>query len=166
MIRGVVGKSHMRRVKRLLVRDFTTQEIGRFTRSIRKMLGRHDQKAQNLLIFFEDLRKIFPRLRMRIVEDAELPKAEAQAYPIYWIIKIRRGVYEGLLRGDKGARWTFAHELGHVLLQHPGRPHRQRVDSSNDVVEQRRTCLRLNYLLLPILQGNAPLRKLSPVRFN
>jgi hypothetical protein len=40
------------------------------------------------------------------------------------------------LRGDHGARWTLAHELGHVLLQHPGRPFRQRCPTNDDPLER------------------------------
>jgi Zn-dependent peptidase ImmA (M78 family) len=116
--------------------DFTARDIARLTRLIRKMLRVHDQKAPNLLVLFEQLKRVFPKLRLRIVEDADMPGAEARAYPSYWIIKIRKGILEGLLRGDAGARWTLAHELGHVLLQHPGRPFRKRGADSNFVEEQ------------------------------
>jgi hypothetical protein len=64
-----------------------------------------------------------------------LQGGEARAYPPSWIIKIRQSVLDGLLRGDAGARWTLAHELGHVLLQHPGRPFRNR-GAANDVIER------------------------------
>ena len=126
----------MRRVKRPVREDFTAREIARFTRLIRKILSVHGQKAPNLLVVFEQLKKVFPKLRLRVVENTELPAAEARAYPAYWIIKIRRGIFEGLLRGDVGARWTFAHELGHVLLQHPGKPFRMRAASGSNIVEQ------------------------------
>jgi Zn-dependent peptidase ImmA (M78 family) len=126
----------MRREKRSVRKEFTPREIARFTRLIRKLLGIHDRKAINLLVVFEQLRKLFPKLKIRIVPDADLEGAEARAYPSSWLIKIRRGVYEGLLRGDVGSRWTFAHELGHVLLQHPGQPFRKRMSANDDLAEQ------------------------------
>jgi Zn-dependent peptidase ImmA (M78 family) len=126
----------MPKKKRTIDRELSGREIARFVRLLRKLIHIYDQKAQNLLVVFEKLRKIFPKLRLRIVEDSELPEAEARAYPEVWIIKIRRGIYEGLNRGDAGARWTFAHELGHVLLQHPGKPFRMRSESSLDIVER------------------------------
>jgi Zn-dependent peptidase ImmA (M78 family) len=125
----------MRRNNRAIRKEFTPREIARFTRLIRKLLGIHDRRAINLLAVFEQLRKIFPKLKLRVVSDADLEGAEARAYPSFWLIKIRKGIYEGLLRGDVGSRWTFAHELGHVLLQHPGKPFRKR-SSANDLVEQ------------------------------
>jgi Zn-dependent peptidase ImmA (M78 family) len=126
----------MGREKQPPVREITPSEIRRFVRLIRRILRIDDQRAPNILLIFERLKKIFPRLRIRIVEDSELGKAEAQAYPTYWIVKLRRGVYEGLLRGDTGARWTLAHELGHVLLRHPGKPHRRRVASNFNEIER------------------------------
>jgi hypothetical protein len=87
-------------------------------------LGIHDRNTFNLLIVFEQLRKLFPKLEIRVVPDSELIGREARAYPRLWLIKIRQGVYEGLLRGDFRSRWTFAHELGHVVLEHPGNPNR------------------------------------------
>jgi len=126
----------MRQVKRPIKKVFTDREIGRFVRLLRKLLRVHDQKTSNILIFFEKLKKIFPRLRLRIVENADLPDSEARAYPSSWIIKISRGVYEGLLRGDTRARWTFAHELGHVLLQHRGKPFRTKLETELNSVEQ------------------------------
>jgi Zn-dependent peptidase ImmA (M78 family) len=125
----------MGRANRQSREEFTPEQIGRFTRLLRKILRIDKKKAQNILLTFELLRKIFPRLRLRIVEDADLPNAEAQAYPAFWIIKIRRGIHEGLLRGEVGSRWTFAHELGHVLLRHPGKPHRRRGLSGRNEIE-------------------------------
>jgi hypothetical protein len=118
----------MARSKRTVRKEYTPREIARFVRLIRKMLGIHNRTTFNLLLVFEYLKKIFPLLEIQVVEDSdpELGGAEARAYPESWLIKISRGVHEGLLRGYYGARWTFAHELGHVLLQHPGRPPRDR----------------------------------------
>lgn len=75
--------------------------------------------TSNILIVFEQLRKIFPKLRMKVVSDDLLPGLEARAYPKQWLIKIRKGMNEGLRRGDARARWTLAHEIAHVILQHP-----------------------------------------------
>lgn len=82
--------------------------------------------TSNILIAVEELKRYFPRLQVVIVDDELLPDKEAHAYPRRWIIKIRRGIYEGLLRGSSRGRWTLVHELAHVLLQHPGRPARSR----------------------------------------
>jgi hypothetical protein len=81
------------------------------------------------------LKAILPRLKVRVVPDAVLPnKVDAQAFPRRSLVKIRRGIQDGLLRGDGGARWTLAHEMGHVILQHPRRPYRTR----NETVKKKR----------------------------
>jgi Zn-dependent peptidase ImmA (M78 family) len=91
--------------------------------------------TSNILIAIEELKKFFPRLQVKVVDDDLLPKTrEAHAHPKRWIIRIKRSIYEGLLRGSTRGRWTLIHELGHVLLQHPGRPARD-----IDVIENVRT---------------------------
>jgi Zn-dependent peptidase ImmA (M78 family) len=116
-------------------RAYAIAEIASFARLLRKLLAIHDRSGTNLLEIFPLLQKAFPKLRLRIVANDMLSGGEARAYPTSWIIKIRQSVLDGLLRGDYGARWTLAHELGHVLLQHPGRPFRNR-HAANDVVER------------------------------
>lgn len=88
---------------------------------IARLLLKLISSTSNILIAFEELKNFFPKLRIKIVSDDALPDEEARAYPKLWLIKIRRGMYEGLRRGDARARWTLAHELGHIFLQHPRR---------------------------------------------
>jgi len=126
----------MRRGRQSRWKNFTDREIERLARLVRKFAGIHGQKTPNLLDASEKLARIFPKLRVRIVENSDLVGAEARAQPSFWIIKIKRGVYDGLLRGDAGARWTFAHELGHTILQHPGRPFRKREVKDDSLVER------------------------------
>lgn|ERR1700752_4019570 len=93
----------------------TSKEIFEFSRIV---LGL--RRSSNLIIALEELKQFFPRLRYRVVDDFLMPREEARAYPSKWLIKIRRSIYEGLLRGRSRGKWTLAHELGHVLLQAPG----------------------------------------------
>jgi IrrE N-terminal-like domain len=85
------------------------------SRLLNAMLG----STSNMLVTLEDIKQIFPKLRIDIVDDDDLPNEEARAYPNRWRIKIRKGMNEGLLRGDARARWSLAHELAHIFLQHP-----------------------------------------------
>jgi hypothetical protein len=136
MIRKLRGvKSHMRRSRKLKRRAYTIAEIADFSRLLRIVLGIHNRYGTNLLEVFALLQKLFPKLRLRIVANDLLQGGEARAYPPSWIIKIRQSVLDGLLRGEAGARWTLAHELGHVLLQHPGKPFRNR-NAANDAIER------------------------------
>lgn len=126
----------MRRDKRTLNKDITKNEIAHRARLTRKLLKINDRSTINILELVTRLRTIFPRLKTRIVPDADLGGAEARAYPEQWLIKFGMGVREGLLRSDRGARWTIVHELGHVLLKHPGRPFRNRSSNRNAVMER------------------------------
>ncbi len=103
------------------------KSIARICRFLRRIIGIDTRLAPDILEVFDLLKRIFPRLKLQIVPDFMLPEAEARAYPQIWTIKIRSGIFEGLLRGDVRARWTLAHELGHIALQHPRRPYRKRV---------------------------------------
>jgi len=98
------------------------RELVALARLILRLIG----STSNILIAAEELKKYFPRLQVLVVDDDLLPEKEAHAYPQRWIVKIRRGIHEGLLRGASRSRWTLVHELAHVLLQHPGRPARNR----------------------------------------
>lgn len=126
----------MRRYKRTLNTDLTKDEIAHRARLARKLLKISDRSTINILELIARLRSIFPRLKTRIVPDVDLGGAEARAYPEQWLIKFGMGIREGLLRSDRGARWTIAHELGHVLLKHPGRPFRNRSSDRNAVMER------------------------------
>jgi Zn-dependent peptidase ImmA (M78 family) len=86
---------------------------------VSRLLHKISGPSSNILETLEKIRRIFPKLRIRVVADELLPDDEARAYPKRWLIKIRKGMHEGLLRGDARARWSLAHELAHILLQHP-----------------------------------------------
>lgn len=103
------------------------------SRLLHQMVG----STTNILDTLEEIKRLFPKLRIRIVADGLLPDDEARAYPKQWLIKIRKGMYEGLLRGDVRARWSLAHELAHILLQHPRRAlARSRGIESTDLFER------------------------------
>ncbi len=51
-----------------------------------------------------------------IVEDVELGENMAEAYPDKGLILIRDSVYSAACDGDARARFTMAHELGHIIL--------------------------------------------------
>ena len=76
--------------------------------------------SNNFIIVSAKLRKIFPRLRLKVVRDKDLPpEVEAQAIPSKWLIKLRARTCRGLLAGDTRVLWTLAHELAHIIFQHP-----------------------------------------------
>jgi Zn-dependent peptidase ImmA (M78 family) len=52
------------------------------------------------------------------VPDLCLPDAESKFDPDRRIIFLRESIYLAAERGDSRARWTVAHEVGHVVLSH------------------------------------------------
>ncbi len=60
--------------------------------------------------------QINEQLELIIVEDDELGENYAVAYPEKRVIKVRNTVYERAVAGDGFARFTLAHELGHMFL--------------------------------------------------
>jgi hypothetical protein len=145
------------KAKRVKYNEKSPREIVAITRLVLRLLS----TTTNILVAVDELRKYFPRLRIRVVDDELLPNVEARAYPKLWLIKIRRGIYDGLLTGSTRGRWTLAHELGHVLLQHPGkslaRPrkgvvehlNRQHARSSNPDKLEREADIFARSLLMP-----------------
>lgn len=57
-------------------------------------------------------------VHIEIVPRNEMPNDYAQATPKQQKIRLREDVYESLCRGDARARFTLAHELGHLFLNH------------------------------------------------
>lgn len=56
-----------------------------------------------------------------IVSGDEIGDDEAHAYPDSGVIRIREDIYDALIRNDRRARFTVAHEIGHIAL-HSGVP--------------------------------------------
>lgn len=98
-------------------KPLSSKEIFYFARLVRKL----SRSPSNIIVAFQELRQIFPKLRFKVVDDNLMPHEEARAYPRSWLIWIRRSIYEGLVRGRVRGRWTLVHELAHVLFQHPRR---------------------------------------------
>lgn len=135
-----------KRPKRLSVADI--RAIQSLARLLRKTLEIHDRTAPNVLYVFEQLKKIFPRLILRIVPDASL-KQPARANPRKWTIRIRQSVYEALLRGQWLARWTLCHELAHVIRAHPGMPYREQSDAKRRAWREREANIFVTEFLIP-----------------
>ncbi len=52
---------------------------------------------------------------LEVVEDQELPNAFAQTFPD-GTIKVRESIYDKACEGNGHARFTLAHELGHLIM--------------------------------------------------
>lgn len=87
---------------------------------LRQRLGLEGQYAPNLVEVLQKLASFNPRIRMVLVPDPKLPLVEARAEPNTRTIYLRQSVFDDLKRADPRARWTVAHEIGHVILKHKG----------------------------------------------
>jgi Zn-dependent peptidase ImmA (M78 family) len=70
------------------------------------------------------------------VSDRSLPEADAQYDPDKRIIYLREATYSAAQRGDKRARWTIAHEVGHVALNHRQTRNRSSVSRNIEKIAQ------------------------------
>jgi|SRR5713101_8995162 len=70
------------------------------------------------------------------VPDMSLPDAEAQYDPDKGIIYLRESTYLAAQRGDSRARWTVAHEVGHVALNHQRTRNRSSASRSIEKIAQ------------------------------
>ena len=67
-----------------------------------------------------------------IVSGDEMGDDEAHAYPDSGVLRIREDIYDALIRKDCRARFTIAHEIGHLTL-HQGVPLRWAGTPQNNV---------------------------------
>jgi len=61
---------------------------------------------------------IMDDVHIEIVQQNEMPNDYAQATPEQRKIRLREDVYNAMCRGNARARFTLAHELGHLFLNH------------------------------------------------
>ncbi|MCL1914983.1 MAG: ImmA/IrrE family metallo-endopeptidase [Eubacteriaceae bacterium] len=63
---------------------------------------------------------IDPKFCFEVVECHELPHDYAETLPQQNLIRVREDVYHNAIKGDGRARFTLAHELGHLLMHSNG----------------------------------------------
>lgn len=91
----------------------STKEIVKIALATRKLLGLASTEKVNLTVLVE---LFLQNDLIEIVEDHELLGRYALTYPDKNIIKIRNSVYEDLCNGSPRARFTIAHEIGHLVM--------------------------------------------------
>ncbi|MEQ8307449.1 MAG: ImmA/IrrE family metallo-endopeptidase [Hoeflea sp.] len=69
-------------------------------------------------VVFPRLRSIFPTFQIVRLPDSAMPNAEAFADTECKHISIRESIWQALVNGDPRARFTVAHEIGHLFLGH------------------------------------------------
>jgi len=93
-------------------------------RSVFELRGR-----VNMLALLElALPDVLPGYRFEVVPDEYMIGAEGLTDLREPIIRLPEKVYRALEAGDTRARWTAAHELGHLLMHSNSRVHYARAD--------------------------------------
>jgi putative toxin-antitoxin system antitoxin component (TIGR02293 family) len=90
--------------------------IRALAQEFRSSLGVDDQMAPDFGAVLSKVSDAFPKIRIKVVPDSKAPA-------LAWSDSVRLYVRASVLKpahADARVRWTVAHELGHLLLQHKG----------------------------------------------
>jgi Zn-dependent peptidase ImmA (M78 family) len=85
---------------------------------LRVKLGIDDQLRLDVIDVLQKLKHHGYIVDYVRVPDTALPEADAQYNPDKRIIYLRESTYSAAQCGDRRAKWTVAHEVGHVALNH------------------------------------------------
>ncbi|OHX15270.1 hypothetical protein BI343_02645 [Chromobacterium amazonense] len=106
------------------VRPRTIQSIRSQAMQARHTLGLGPDRFQVAPLL--DLLTVNFGIDVDIVEDHEMSAhIEAECFPSQLIMRIPERTWELIEQGDSRARFTFMHELGHLILQHDLSLHRE-----------------------------------------
>ncbi len=94
-------------------------EIEAMAMSLRECLAIEGVLNPDLLSLIDGLQGIFDGFEIK-VSDKRLVGVEVYADNKSNVITFEKQVYESLLQREPRARMTFAHEVGHIALNHPG----------------------------------------------
>lgn len=101
------------------VKSRSIQEIEAYAQKLRDICGLDKTERICPVRLFEVLKYYAAGfcLEMEVVEDGDLPEmVEAISYPDKGLMKIKNSVYEQACEGNPRDRFTFAHEIGHLLM--------------------------------------------------
>lgn len=141
-----------RRPKRSHYIPKSHEQIKLIARDLRRRLGIDDKYAPDLAHLLNRLKELYPNFKLKIVNDSDLPRMEAKAYSAAFMLKIREGIMKALRSyGDSRSRFTVGHELGHLMLSHPGNQPRERpgekVSSENALLEHEANLFASEFLI-------------------
>lgn len=97
------------------VSPLSNEKIKMYAQRFRDVLELTDQTYLRLDVLLEGL-AASETIELEIVEDRLLPKRYAVTYPDKNKIVLQESVYDALCEDDNHARFTVAHELGHLIM--------------------------------------------------
>lgn len=84
--------------------------------ALRKAIGTESVPRFPIVEIYDWLDWIVPGARYEVVESHLLGDDDARTYPDKGLILIREQVYDAAANGEGRARFTLAHELGHLMM--------------------------------------------------
>jgi Zn-dependent peptidase ImmA (M78 family) len=99
-------------------------QIESAARTLRIQLGIDDQPIPDLMTVIVKCKDRKFLGNYRRIPDSEMPDDEAAFDPERNVLLIAERTFTAMNRGAPRARFTIAHELGHMWLQHPKLRHR------------------------------------------
>jgi Zn-dependent peptidase ImmA (M78 family) len=95
-------------------------QIVRAANDLRAKCGAASHHSPNMLLVLSQVKRYYPKFRVREVPDFQLPIVEAWIDCKNQILRLRQTISYSLQLYDNGrVRFILAHELGHLVLGHP-----------------------------------------------
>jgi Zn-dependent peptidase ImmA (M78 family) len=101
-------------------RPQNVEALARAARELRVRLGIDSQHQPNIIDALYSLKSLGFIADFVRVNDHAMPDAEARFNSRARKIFLRESTYFAAMKGEKRARWTIAHEIGHAILGHSG----------------------------------------------
>lgn len=103
-------------MKSYKAKPLSVKTIRLIAKALREKCNMQHQKNIPICVLFEKiLNKIFPKYQWEIKPDSEMEE-EGMTFPFENTIWIKESVYNKACLGEGRARFTIAHEIGHLLL--------------------------------------------------
>src|SRR5262245_12332862 len=100
------------------------EQIETEAQNLRIKLGLDEQDNPDMMTAIVKLKHLGLIKDYRRVPDQEMPEDLAAFDPDKGLLLIRESTFSAMNRNDPRARFTIAHELGHMWLKHPKARHR------------------------------------------